>query len=142
MQDKVNILAGFGLTPLALATAPVATEAKVPMVVMAAATSIIPDPLAVHRALGFTLPQVTAPIAEWALKNNIKRVVTMVTDYGPGLDAEKTFVKRFTEGGGDDRREHPHAAAESGLRAVPAAREGRQAGRAVRVRALRARARR
>ena len=49
---------------------------------------------------GFTLPQVTAPIAEWALKNNIKRVVTMVADYGPGLDAEKTFVKRFTERGG------------------------------------------
>jgi branched-chain amino acid transport system substrate-binding protein len=49
---------------------------------------------------GFTLPQVTGPIADWAAKNNIKRVVTLVTDYGPGLDAEKTFVKRFTDGGG------------------------------------------
>src|SRR5215468_6844286 len=100
VQDKVNILAGFGLTPLAMATAPVATEAKVPMVVMAAATSIIPTRSPFIVRTSFTLPQATAPIAEWALKNNIKRVVTLVTDYGPGLDAEKTFVKRFTDGGG------------------------------------------
>jgi branched-chain amino acid transport system substrate-binding protein len=100
VQDKVDILAGFGLTPLALATAPLATEAKVPMVVMAAATSIIPTRSPFIVRAGFALPQVTAPIAEWALKNNIKRVVTLVADYGPGLDAEKTFVKRFTDGGG------------------------------------------
>ena len=50
VQDKVSVLAGFGLTPLALAAAPVATEAKVPMIVMAAATGDDPDPLAVHRA--------------------------------------------------------------------------------------------
>jgi len=100
VQDHVNILAGFGLTPLALATAPVATEAKVPMIIMAAATSIIPTRSPFIVRAGFALPQVTAPIAEWALKNNIKRVVTLVTDYAPGLDAEKTFVKRFSEGGG------------------------------------------
>jgi len=100
VQNKVDILAGFGLTPLALATAPLATEAKVPMIVMAAATSIIPTRSPFIVRAGFALPQVTAPIAEWALKNNIKRVVTLVADYGPGLDAEKTFVKRFTEGGG------------------------------------------
>ena len=100
VQEKVSILAGFGLTPLALAAAPIATEAKVPMVVMAAATSIIPTRSPFIVRTSFALPQATAPIAEWALKNNIKRVVTMVTDYGPGLDAEKAFVKRFTEGGG------------------------------------------
>jgi len=100
VQDKVDILAGFGLTPLALATAPLATEAKVPMVVMAAATSIIPTRSPFIVRAGFALPQVTAPISEWALKNNIKRVVTLVADYGPGLDAEKTFVKTFTAGGG------------------------------------------
>lgn len=100
VQDKVQILAGFGLTPLALAAAPVATEAKVPMVVMAAATSIIPTRSPYIVRSGFALPQITAPIADWAAKNSIKRVVTMVTDYGPGIDAEKTFVKRFTEAGG------------------------------------------
>jgi branched-chain amino acid transport system substrate-binding protein len=100
VQEKVNILAGFGLTPLALAAAPVATEAKVPMIVMGAATSIIPTRSPFIVRAGFTLPQVSAPMAEWALKNNIKSVVTLVADYGPGLDAEKTFVKRFADGGG------------------------------------------
>jgi len=101
VQDKVNVLAGFGLTPLALAAAPVATEAKVPMVVMAAATSIIPTKSPMIVRTGFTLPQVTGPIADWAAKNKIKRVVTMVTDYGPGLDAEKTFIARFKAAGGE-----------------------------------------
>ena len=101
VQDKVNVLAGFGLTPLALAAAPVATEAKVPMVVMAAATAMIPTRSPFIVRANFTLPQVTAPIAEWALKNKIKRVVTMVTDYGPGLDAEKTFQAVFKAGGGE-----------------------------------------
>src|SRR6202040_3189069 len=87
-------------TPLALATAPLATEAKVPMIVMAAATSIIPQRSPFIVRSGFALPQVTAPMAEWASKNKVKTVVTLVTDYGPGLDAEKTFIKRFTEGGG------------------------------------------
>jgi branched-chain amino acid transport system substrate-binding protein len=101
VQDKVNVLAGFGLTPLALAAAPVATEAKVPMVVMAAATGMIPTRSPFIVRTGFTLPQITGPIAEWALKNKIKRVVTMVTDYGPGLDAEKTFQTVFKAGGGE-----------------------------------------
>ncbi len=101
VQDKVTVLAGFGLTPLALAAAPVATEAKVPMVVMAAATAMIPTRSPFIVRSNFTLPQVTAPMAEWALKNKIKRVVTMVTDYGPGLDAEKTFHAVFKAGGGE-----------------------------------------
>ena len=101
VQDKVDVLAGFGLTPLALAAAPVATEAKVPMVVMAAATAMIPTRSPFIVRTGFTLPQVTAPIAEWAAKNKIKRVVTMVTDYGPGLDAEKTFIATFKAAGGE-----------------------------------------
>jgi branched-chain amino acid transport system substrate-binding protein len=101
VQDKVTVLAGFGLTPLALAAAPVATEAKVPMIVMAAATAMIPTRSPFIVRANFTLPQVTAPIAEWALKNRIKRVVTMVTDYGPGLDAEKTFQAVFKAGGGE-----------------------------------------
>ena len=100
VQDRVQVLAGFGLTPLALAAAPVATEARVPMIVMAAATSIIPTRSPFIVRSGFTLPQVTAPMAEWAGKNKISKVVTMVTDYGPGLDAEKTFIKRFGESGG------------------------------------------
>ena len=100
VRDNVNVLAGFGLTPLAFATAPVATETKVPMIVMAAATSAIPQRSPFIVRSGFTLPQVTAPLAEWASKNGIRTVVTLVSDYGPGIDAEKTFVKRFTDAGG------------------------------------------
>jgi branched-chain amino acid transport system substrate-binding protein len=100
VRDHVNVLAGFGLTPLAFAAAPVATETKVPMIVMAAATSAIPQRSPFIVRTGFTLPQVTAPMAEWASKNSIRKVVSLVSDYGPGIDAEKTFVKRFTDAGG------------------------------------------
>lgn len=99
-RDGVTFLAGFGLTPLALATAPVATEAQVPMVVMCAATSIIPQRSPYIVRSGFTVPQITAPIAQWATKAGIKRVISMVTDYAPGLECEKTFIRHFTEGGG------------------------------------------
>ena len=100
VQDKVTVLAGFGLTPLALAAAPVATQSKTPMIVMAAATSIVTSKSPYIVRSGFTLPQVTWPIAEWAAKNNVRSAVTLVTDYAPGLDAEKTFVSRFTGAGG------------------------------------------
>ena len=100
VNDKVDVLAGFGLTPLALATAPIATQAKVPMVNMLAATSsvIAASPYMVRTSM--TLPQVTLGIAEWAPKNGIRKVVTLVSDYGPGLDAERTFKDRFTLSGG------------------------------------------
>jgi branched-chain amino acid transport system substrate-binding protein len=99
-RDKVHILAGFGLTPLAFAAAPIATEAKTPMIVMAAATSVITQRSPFIVRTGFTLPQVTTPLGEWASKNGIKKVYTLVTDYGPGLDAEKAFIKSFTAHGG------------------------------------------
>ena len=100
VQEKIAILAGFGLTPLAFATAPLATEAKVPMVVMCAGTSIIPQRSQFIVRTGFTLPQNTAPIADWAAKNKIKKVVTLVADYAPGLESEKVFLKRFGDAGG------------------------------------------
>jgi branched-chain amino acid transport system substrate-binding protein len=100
VQDKVTVLAGFGLTPLALAAAPIATQSKTPMIVMGAATSIVTTKSPYIVRSGFTLPQVTWPIAEWAAKNGVKSAVTLVTDYAPGLDAEKTFVQRFTNAGG------------------------------------------
>ncbi len=100
VNDKVNFIAGFGVTPAALAAAPLATQAKVPEIVMAAGTSVITERSPYIVRTSFTLPQVTLGIAEWAAKNGIKKVVTLVTDYGPGIDAEKTFKERFTAGGG------------------------------------------
>ncbi len=100
VNDKVQFLAGFGLTPLALATAPIATQGKVPMIVMAAATSIITEQSPFIVRSSFTLPQVSIGIADWAAKNKIKKVVTLVSDYGPGIDAENAFKGRFTAAGG------------------------------------------
>jgi branched-chain amino acid transport system substrate-binding protein len=100
-QDKVDILAGFGLTPNALATAPVATEAKKPMVIMNAATSIITKNSPYIVRLSHTLPQDTMPMAQWALRNGIKKAFVLVSDYGPGKDAEAEFVKDFKAGGGE-----------------------------------------
>jgi branched-chain amino acid transport system substrate-binding protein len=100
VQEKVSVLAGFGLTPLALATAPLATQAKVPEVVMAAATSIISEQSPYIVRSSFTAAQVTMPLAEWAAKEGLKRVVTIVSDYGPGIDVEKAFTETFTKAGG------------------------------------------
>ena len=100
VNDKVVALAGFGLTPLAMATAPIATQSKTPMVVMAAATSAITEASPFIVRTSFTLPQAAVSMAEWAPKNNIKKVVTLVADYAPGIDAERYFSDRFTLNGG------------------------------------------
>src|SRR5450631_257053 len=100
-RDNVDFLVGFGLTPNALAVAPVATEAKKPMIIMNAATSIITSKSPYIVRVSMTLPQVTQPMAQWAAKNGIKKVYTVVSDYGPGLDAEAAFVKAFTAAGGE-----------------------------------------
>ena len=99
-QDKVNVLAGFGLTPLAFAAAPIATQAKTPMVVMSAATDVVPQRSPYIVRTSRNMYQLTAPIADWAAKNKIKSAITLVSDYGPGIDAEAIFIKRFTDNGG------------------------------------------
>jgi branched-chain amino acid transport system substrate-binding protein len=100
INDKVQVLAGFGLTPLAFATAPVATQSKTPMVVMSAATSSITEASPYIVRTSFTVPQVVTVLADWASKNNIKKVVSLVTDYAPGVDSEKYFAQRFEANGG------------------------------------------
>ncbi len=100
VNDKVSVIAGFGITPTALATAPLATQSKTPLVVMAAATSSITEASPYIIRTSFTLPQVTIGIADWAAKNKIKKAVTLVADYGPGFDAEKYFDSQFRLNGG------------------------------------------
>ena len=99
-RDQVDILAGFGLTPNALAVAPVSAEAKKPMVIMNAATSIITTRSPYIVRVSHTLPQDTQPIAQWAARNGVKRAFTLVSDFGPGVDAETTFIKAFKAAGG------------------------------------------
>lgn len=100
VNQKVAFLTGFGLTPLAFAVAPLSTQAKVPTIVMAAATSSITEKSPFIVRSSFTLPQATVPLADWAAKEGIKSVVTVVADYGPGIDAETAFKTRFAAAGG------------------------------------------
>ena len=101
VRDKVDFLAGFGLTPEALAVADIATQAKKPMVIMNAATSVITTKSPYIVRFSHTLAQVSAPMATWAAKNGITKVFTLVADYGPGIDSETAFRKEFTAQGGE-----------------------------------------
>jgi branched-chain amino acid transport system substrate-binding protein len=101
VRDRVDILAGFVLTPNAMAAADVSDQAKKFMVVMNAATSIITtkSPYMVRTSL--TTPQLNDALGRWVAKNLAKRAFTMATDYGPGIDAEQAFQKAFKESGGE-----------------------------------------
>ncbi|MBU6458480.1 MAG: ABC transporter substrate-binding protein [Bradyrhizobium sp.] len=100
VNDKVNFIAGFGITPAAFAAAPLATQAKIPEVVMAAGTSIITERSPYIVRTSFTLAQSSTIIGDWAVKNGIKRVATLTSDYAPGNDALNFFKEHFTAGGG------------------------------------------
>ncbi len=100
VNDKVDVLAGFLVTPAALAAAAVATKAKVPMVTMTGASSGVTRASPFVLRSSFTVAQAAVGVAEWAPKNGITKVVTLVSDYAPGADAEKYFSERFTAAGG------------------------------------------
>ena len=101
VRDGVDVLAGFVLTPNALAASDVSEQAKKFMVIMNAATSIITtkSPYSVRTSL--TLPQVTETLGAWAYRSGVRKAYTMVSDYGPGHDAEGGFQRAFKAAGGD-----------------------------------------
>lgn len=99
-REHVAFLAGFGLTPDAMAVAPLGTEAKVPMVIMNAATGFITAKSPYFVRFSFTLAQLVTPLGQWAIKNGIKNVYVAVSDYAPGYEAESAFTKAFTAAGG------------------------------------------
>ena len=101
VNDKVNVLAGFGLTPIALAVAALATETKTPMVVMAAATSIVTERSPYIVRSSFAQAQNVVVIADWAAKSGFRKAVSVVSDFAPGYDSETYFKERFTQGGGE-----------------------------------------
>src|SRR6516162_2104158 len=101
VNDRVAVIAGFGITPSALSAAPLATQAKIPEVVMAAGTSVITERSPYIVRTSFTLAQSSTIIADWAVKNGIKKVATLTSDYAPGNDALTFFKQNFTAGGGE-----------------------------------------
>ena len=100
VNEKVNFVVGFGVTPTAFAVSPLATEAKIPQIVMAAGTSSITERSPFVVRTSFTLAQSCVIMADWALKNGIKKVVSMVSDFAPGIDSENFFKETFLKGGG------------------------------------------
>jgi branched-chain amino acid transport system substrate-binding protein len=101
VRDKVDILAGFVLTPNTLAAADVSAEAKKFMVVMNAATSIITTKSPYMIRTSVTLPQIAETFGTWAAKSGVKKTYSMVSDFGPGHDFEAGFHRAFKEAGGD-----------------------------------------
>jgi branched-chain amino acid transport system substrate-binding protein len=101
VRDNAEIFGGFSLTPNALAAADISAQAKRFMVVMNAATSVITEKSPYIARTSSTTPQLNYTLGQWAAKNGVKTVYTMVSDYGPGIDAETWFQKGFKEGGGE-----------------------------------------
>ena len=99
-RDHVQLLAGPVYTPNALAIAPLATEAKVPFIVMNAGTAIITTKSPYIARVSFTMWQASYPLGAWAAKSGIKKVYVAVSDFGPGIDSEAAFTKGFTDAGG------------------------------------------
>jgi len=101
-RDNVDVLAGFDLTPNALAAADVSLEAKRFMVNMNAATAIVIEKSPYMVRTSMTVPQLNTTLGTWAEKNaGVKKAYTMVADFGPGLDAEGAFSRGFKASGGD-----------------------------------------
>jgi branched-chain amino acid transport system substrate-binding protein len=101
VREGVDILAGFALTPNALAVGDVSAQAKKFMVNMNAATAIITTKSPYMVRTSFTVPQLNQPLGTWAYRNGVRRAYTMVSDFGPGHDGEAAFQKGFKEAGGE-----------------------------------------
>src|SRR5262249_30989432 len=101
VRDKVDILSGLILTPNALAVGDVSAEAKKFTVVMLAATSIVTTKSPYMARTSVTIPQLQESFGMWAYKSGIRKIYTMVSDYGPGHDAEAGFHRAFKEAGGE-----------------------------------------
>ncbi|WP_295524245.1 ABC transporter substrate-binding protein [uncultured Pseudacidovorax sp.] len=100
VRDKVSVLTGLDFSPNAYAVGAVAAQAKVPVVVMNAASSGITTSSPYVARVSFTVQQMADPMARWMLRNGVKEAYTVVADYASGTDAETAFKKAFTEGGG------------------------------------------
>ena len=100
LREKVKMLAGFDLSPHAMAVADIANQAKIPVVIMNAATASITRGSPYYVRVSMTIPQHVVPLAQWAWKNDIKKVYMITSDYAPGHDASNFFGKTFQALGG------------------------------------------
>jgi branched-chain amino acid transport system substrate-binding protein len=99
VNDKVDLL-GAGLSPTALSMAPIVNEAKIPTVVMISGTSVVTERSPYYVRTSFTLGQQSGVIADWAVQNGSKKVISILSDFAPGAEAGKVFEQHFLQGGG------------------------------------------
>lgn len=100
VRDQVDFLVVGGFTPETMTAGAVATAAKKPLLVLNSASSGLTDKIPYAVRVGYSFQQITKPLGTWAAKQGIKRIVTLVPDYGPGIDTENSFKSAFTAGGG------------------------------------------
>ncbi len=100
LREHVNMLAGFDLSPHAMSVAPLSKQAKVPVVIMNAATASITRMSPYFVRTSMTIPQYVQPIGKWLIDHGVKTAYVLVSDYAPGYDAEEYFIKSFTAAGG------------------------------------------
>ena len=100
LREKVKMLAGFDLSPHAMSVADISQQAKIPVVIMNAATASITRGSPYYIRVSMTIPQNVVPLAQWSIKNGIKKVYMITSDYAPGYDAENFFKKEFEKLGG------------------------------------------
>ena len=101
LREKVKMLAGFDLSPHAMSVADISQQAKIPVVIMNAATASITRGSPYYVRVSMTIPQQVVPLAQWAIKSGIKKVYMITSDYAPGHDAENYFKKEFVKLGGE-----------------------------------------
>ena len=127
-RDNVDILAGFALSPNAIAVSKVSAEAKKFMVIMNAATTVIitMSPYSVRTSV--TLPSIGMTAGAWAYKSGVRKAYTMVSDFAPGKDAEAAFHEAFKKAGGEIVGSVRMAVANPDFSAYRAEGQGRQSG--------------
>jgi branched-chain amino acid transport system substrate-binding protein len=101
LRERVKFLAGFDLSPHAMAVADIATQAKIPVIIMNAATGSITRGSPYYVRVSMTIPQYVSPLPQWAYDHGIHKVYMLVSDYAPGYDAEAYFAKGFKAAGGE-----------------------------------------
>jgi branched-chain amino acid transport system substrate-binding protein len=100
VEQHVDFLIGSIYTPNAVAIEQISAQAKVPFLIVNAGTGGIlgTDPYAVR--MGATIAQTTTPLGRWAARHSGHTAYSVVSDYAPGIDSERTFTNGFVAGGG------------------------------------------
>lgn len=107
-NDKVDILVGYQYSPDAIASAPVATQAKKPMILVNAQAAFITNLSPYIVRVSASIWHGAYPMARYAReKLNCQSVVVGFTDFAPGRDVLAAFKAGYEKAGGKLKDEIP-----------------------------------